>query len=161
MSSLFALRLFGYRLLKPLTWPVSRAVPIPRPTLFVGPDASPAELESMEARLRAAIQLTPQVASVHATLGDVLMAQGRYNEAASVLAEPVLLVGGEVLELGHQDLAHLAGGAGDQGDAATLRDVLGHRRALADGLVVGVGVDEQQPQGRGLTHGAEPSDPAA
>jgi alcohol dehydrogenase class IV len=39
-SSLFALRLFGYRLLKPLTWPVSRAVPIPRPTLFVGPDAS-------------------------------------------------------------------------------------------------------------------------
>lgn len=40
MSSLFALRLFGYRLLKPLNWPVSRAVAIPRPTLFVGPDAS-------------------------------------------------------------------------------------------------------------------------
>jgi alcohol dehydrogenase class IV len=40
MSSLFALRLFGYRLLKPFNWPVSRAVAIPRPTLFVGPDAS-------------------------------------------------------------------------------------------------------------------------
>ena len=40
MSSLFALRLFGYRLLKPLTWPVSRAVAVPRPTVFVGPDAS-------------------------------------------------------------------------------------------------------------------------
>ena len=40
MSLLFALRLFGYRLLKPLGWPVSRAVAIPRPTLFVGPDAS-------------------------------------------------------------------------------------------------------------------------
>jgi alcohol dehydrogenase len=40
MSSLFALRLFVLRLLKPLTWPVSRAVAIPRPTLFVGPQAS-------------------------------------------------------------------------------------------------------------------------
>jgi alcohol dehydrogenase class IV len=40
MSSLFALRLFAHRLLKPLNWPVSRAVAIPRPTLFVGADAS-------------------------------------------------------------------------------------------------------------------------
>ena len=40
MSSLFALRLFAHRLLKPLTWPVSRAVAVPRPTLFVGADAS-------------------------------------------------------------------------------------------------------------------------
>jgi alcohol dehydrogenase class IV len=40
MSSLFALRLFAYRLIKPLNWPVSRAVAIPRPTLFVGTDAS-------------------------------------------------------------------------------------------------------------------------
>ena len=40
MSSLFALRLLAYRLLKPLTWPVSRAVAVPRPTLFVGADAS-------------------------------------------------------------------------------------------------------------------------
>ncbi len=34
------MRLFGYRLLKPLNWPVSRAVAMPRPTLFVGADAS-------------------------------------------------------------------------------------------------------------------------
>jgi alcohol dehydrogenase class IV len=40
MSSLFALRLFAHRLIKPLNWPVSRAVAIPRPTLFVGADAS-------------------------------------------------------------------------------------------------------------------------
>jgi alcohol dehydrogenase class IV len=40
MSSLFALRLFAHRLLKPLNWPVSRAVAVPRPTLFVGADAS-------------------------------------------------------------------------------------------------------------------------
>jgi alcohol dehydrogenase len=39
-SPLFALRLFFHRLLKPLNWPVSRAVAIPRPTLFVGPEAS-------------------------------------------------------------------------------------------------------------------------
>ncbi len=40
MSSLFALRLFAHRLVKPLNWPVSRAVAVPRPTLFVGADAS-------------------------------------------------------------------------------------------------------------------------
>jgi alcohol dehydrogenase class IV len=40
MSSLFALRLFAHRLIKPLNWPVSRAVAVPRPTLFVGADAS-------------------------------------------------------------------------------------------------------------------------
>lgn len=34
------LRLLGYRLLKPLQWPVSRIVPIPRPTAFVGPDST-------------------------------------------------------------------------------------------------------------------------
>jgi alcohol dehydrogenase len=37
---LFALRLFAYRLVKPLQWPISRAVPIPRPTTFVGPGAA-------------------------------------------------------------------------------------------------------------------------
>jgi alcohol dehydrogenase class IV len=37
---LFSLRLLAYRLLKPLTWPVSRVVAIPRPTLFVGPDSA-------------------------------------------------------------------------------------------------------------------------
>jgi alcohol dehydrogenase class IV len=33
---LFALRLLAYRLLKPLQWPTSRLVAIPRPTTFVG-----------------------------------------------------------------------------------------------------------------------------
>ena len=37
---LFALRLFAYRLVKPLQWPTSRVVAIPRPTTFVGPDAA-------------------------------------------------------------------------------------------------------------------------
>ena len=37
---LFQLRLLAYRLIKPFMWPVSRVVPIPRPTVFVGPDAA-------------------------------------------------------------------------------------------------------------------------
>jgi alcohol dehydrogenase class IV len=37
---LFDLRLFAYRLLKPLQWPTSRVVPIPRPTTFVGPGSA-------------------------------------------------------------------------------------------------------------------------
>ena len=37
---LFALRLFAYRLVKPLQWPTSRVVAIPRPTTFVGPGAA-------------------------------------------------------------------------------------------------------------------------
>jgi alcohol dehydrogenase class IV len=37
---LFELRLFAYRLLKPLQKPVSRLISIPRPTAFVGPDSS-------------------------------------------------------------------------------------------------------------------------
>ena len=37
---LFQLRLLFYRLVKPFMWPVSRLVAIPRPTVFVGPDAA-------------------------------------------------------------------------------------------------------------------------
>ena len=37
---LFQLRLLAYRWLKPLQWPVSRIVAIPRPTLFVGPGSA-------------------------------------------------------------------------------------------------------------------------
>ena len=37
---LFALRLLAYRIAKPLQWPTSRVVPIPRPTTFVGPGSA-------------------------------------------------------------------------------------------------------------------------
>ena len=60
------------------------------------------------------------------------------------------------VELGHQDLAALTGGAGDQGDAGALGGVLRHRRAGADRLVVGVGVHQQQPSVGGLAHGHDP-----
>jgi hypothetical protein len=64
--------------------------------------------------------------------------------AAPVLAQPVLAVGGEVIELGDEDLAQLAVRAGHQGDPAALRDLLRQRRALPYRLVVGVGVHEQK-----------------
>ena len=83
-------------------------------------------------------------AAEEAVVGDAELLHGVVELAAPVLAQPVLAVGGEVLELGHQDLAHLTGGARDQGDAAAHGDVLRHRRAVLDRLVVGVGVDEQQ-----------------
>ena len=59
--------------------------------------------------------------------------------------ELVVLVGGEVRELGDEDLALLAERAGDERDVGALGDVLRHRGAVADRLVVGVGVHEQQP----------------
>jgi alcohol dehydrogenase class IV len=37
---LLSLRLLAYRLIKPFQWPTSRVVPIPRPTVFVGPDSA-------------------------------------------------------------------------------------------------------------------------
>jgi alcohol dehydrogenase len=37
---LFELRLLAYRLVKPWMWPISRVFPIPRPTVFVGPDSA-------------------------------------------------------------------------------------------------------------------------
>src|SRR3546814_17259897 len=84
--------------------------------------------------------------------------------ALAVLAELVVLVGREVLQLGDQDLPHLAGGAGDQGDAASLGDIFRHRGALTDGLVVRVGVDEQETvpgMGRGIGRGIGLSGPGA
>ncbi len=61
-----------------------------------------------------------------------------------VLAELVVAVGREVRQIGDEHLALLAARAGDQRDAGAAGDVLRHRRAVADGLVVGVRVHEQQ-----------------
>ena len=91
-------------------------------------------------------------------VGDAELLHGELELAAPVLPEPVVAIGGQVLELGHQDLAHLAGRAGDQRDAAALCDVLGHRGALPDRLVVGVGVDQQQPVVGGLAHDQKRND---
>ncbi len=74
------------------------------------------------------------------------------GKLAAVLAQAAVALGREVLEVGHDDLAELAGRARHQGDATPLGDVAGHRGALTDGLVVGVGVDQQQALGRKVAH---------
>jgi hypothetical protein len=62
-----------------------------------------------------------------------------------VLAQGVLPVGGEVLELGDEHLPLLPERAGHQRDLRATGDVLRHRGPLADRLVVGVGVHEKHP----------------
>ena len=62
-----------------------------------------------------------------------------------VRAEPVLLVGREMLDVGHQDLALLAGRARHERDVRAFGDVPRHGGAVDDRLVVRVGVDQQQP----------------
>ena len=64
---------------------------------------------------------------------------------APVRAELVLVVRSKVSQLGDEDLALLAEGAGDQRDVGALGDVLRHGDPGGDGLVVRVGVDEQKP----------------
>ena len=91
-------------------------------------------------------------------VGDAELLHRDLDLAAAVLPETVVAVGGQVLQVGHQDLAHLAGRAGDQGDPAALRDVLRHRGAVVDGLVVGVGVDQEEPVLRGLAHTSKRND---
>ncbi len=63
----------------------------------------------------------------------------------AVRAEPVLLVGREMLDVGRQDLALLAGRARDEGDVRAFGDVARHGGAAHDALVVRVGVHEQHP----------------
>ncbi len=71
-------------------------------------------------------------------------AHGCFQLGRSELAEPPVVV--RRVHLGHDDLAHLAAGAGDQDDPAALGDGLGHRSSGADRLVVGVGVHGHQGQ---------------
>lgn len=66
---------------------------------------------------------------------------------AAELAERVLVVGVEVRQLGRDDLALLAEGAGEHVDLVTGGDVVGDGDAGRERLVVGVGVDEEQPRG--------------
>ena len=61
-----------------------------------------------------------------------------------VAAELVGLVGGQLGQLGDEDLALLTQRAGEQGDRGPLGDVPGHRGPVVDRLVVGMGVHEQQ-----------------
>ncbi len=68
----------------------------------------------------------------------------RFSEfALAMLAEPILPVRGEVLKARDQDLALLAEGARHEGDAHASIDVPGHHGPGADGLVIWMGVHEE------------------
>ena len=83
-------------------------------------------------------------------VGDPELLHGVGELGDAVPAQAVLLVRGEVCEVGDQHLPLLAEGAGHQRDLRAPCDVLRHRGALTDRLVVGMGVHEQHP----LVHGA-------
>jgi hypothetical protein len=78
-------------------------------------------------------------------VGDPELLHGVGQLGDPVLPEGVSAVGSDVRELGHQDLALLAQGAGHQRDLGAAGDVARHRGALPDRLVVGVRVHEHQP----------------
>ena len=85
----------------------------------------------------------PTGATQPMVVGDAQSLQCPDDLAATVLAQPILPVGGEVFELGHQNLALLSGRARDQSHRGAGLDVTSHRGSGADDLVIGVGVDKQ------------------
>ena len=70
---------------------------------------------------------------------------------ATELAEGVLVVGVEVRQLGRDDLALLAEGAGEHVDLVAGGDVVGDGHARGQQLVVGVGVDEEEAPAHRVT----------
>ena len=66
----------------------------------------------------------------------------------------VVAVSGEMLQLGDEDLAELAERARHERDRGALGRVLRHRGAVADRLVVGMGMNEQESP-VGICHGSQ------
>jgi len=55
-----------------------------------------------------------------------------------------VLIGSQVLQLRHQDLTLLTESAGDERDLDAVGRVFGHGRPCSDGLVIGMGMNEEQ-----------------
>ena len=83
-------------------------------------------------------------AAEEAVVGDAERGARGGQLGDAVPAELVGLGGGELGQRRHVDLALLAERAGHQRDVRAVGGVVGHRRAGADRLVVGVRVDQQQ-----------------
>ena len=91
-------------------------------------------------------------------VGHAERGAGGRQLAGPVLPQPVAVAVGQIRQFRRDDLPQFAAGAGDQGDGGALRGVGGHGRAGADRLVVGVGVDQQQPPGiTSSKHTGEPT----
>lgn len=91
-------------------------------------------------------------AAEEAVVGDAERGAGGGQLGDPPTAELVGLGRGELGERRHVDLALLAEGAGHQGDVSAGGGVVRHRRAGADGLVVGVRVDQQEAAVRQRRH---------
>lgn len=73
------------------------------------------------------------------------LAEGGGQFADPVAAELIGLVDGQPGPPVADDFTLLAQGAGEHGDLGAARGVVRDRRPVVDGLVVGMGVHEQQP----------------
>lgn len=127
----FALRLLGYRLLKPLQWPTSRLVPIQVPTAFVGPGSS-ARLCAMigEFGLRRVLVLTDAVLVRLGLIEPIRAALAAHGIDVAVHdaitpdpTYPVLEAGLAALRA-HRSDAVLAVGGGSVIDAAKVIDAM-------------------------------------
>ena len=100
-------------------------------------------------RVAGVVPLHPRVAVAAGTaqetvVDDPELLHRRSELGDPVLAEPVLLVGGQVREVRNENLALLAQGAGHQGDTDSLGNGLGHGGPVVDRLIVGVRVNEKE-----------------
>ncbi|MEW6271476.1 MAG: iron-containing alcohol dehydrogenase [Thermodesulfobacteriota bacterium] len=129
--ALFELRLLGYRALKPLQWPVSRVVAIPRPAAFVGP-GSALRLCGMigQSGVRRVMIVTDAVLAKLGLIGpirDALAAQGidvAVHDAVTPDPTYPVLQAGLAAVRAHGSDAILAVGGGSVIDAAKVIDAM-------------------------------------
>src|SRR4051794_14670309 len=105
--------------------------------------------------LHAGVAVAAEAAEV-AVVVDPELAHRLVELALPVLGQGVVLLPREVGQLGRDDRAAFAAGAGDQRDPDTFGDVLRHRGTAADRLVVGMGVDEQETTALEVGHVLDP-----
>ena len=127
----FKLRLLAYRLAKPLQWPVSRLVAIPRPTLFVGPGSAQRLCTSLGQFGHRRVMIVTDAVLVQlglvAPLRDALAAQGIdvavHDGITPDPTYPVLQAGHDAVKA-HRSDAILAIGGGSVIDAAKVIDAM-------------------------------------
>ena len=125
------LRLLGYRLIKPLQWPVSRIVPIPRPTAFVGPDSAQRLCTMIgQSGVQRVMIVTDAVLvqlGLIAPIRDALVAHGidvAVHDAITPDPTYPVLQAGHAAVRAHRSDAILAVGGGSVIDAAKVIDAM-------------------------------------
>jgi alcohol dehydrogenase class IV len=125
------LRLLGYRLIKPMQWPVSRVVAIPRPVAFVGPDSARRLCTLIgQSGVRRVMIVTDAVLVQLGLIGpirDVLAAHGidvAVHDAITPDPTYPVLQAGHAAVRAHGSDAILAVGGGSVIDAAKVIDAM-------------------------------------